>query len=100
MIDEVNACLELCGAIAVFDHVRQLHLDKRVAGVSVKSTIFFTLWGFWNLYYYPALGQWLSVAAGAVLVLGNMLWLGSMFYFIKHPGGRGTPTTHEAPPNF
>lgn len=35
----------------------------------------FTVWGVWNLAYYPALGQWLSFVGGVVLVAGNLAWV-------------------------
>ncbi len=86
--DFANGAFETMGAIAIFGHVARLWKDKRVAGVSLMSTIFFASWGFWNLYYYPHLEQWASFAGGVAIVLGNCVWIGGMFYYKRHPGGR------------
>jgi hypothetical protein len=51
------------------------------------TSLFFTSWGVWNLYYYPSLGQWLSFAAGIALCLGNIAWVSQairLAYRSKH----------------
>lgn len=62
-------------------NVRQLYKDKQVRGISVLTTVFFTSWGVWNLYYYPHLDQWLSFAGGLVIVTANVAWVSQMFYY-------------------
>lgn len=86
--DYVNGLFELLGAFFILNHCFRLYKDKLVRGVSVVSTIFFTFWGIWNLYYYPSLNQWASFVGGVMIVLGNMLWIGLMSYYIKNPGGK------------
>jgi hypothetical protein len=83
--DLVNGGLELTAGLAVFNHCRVLYRDKALKGVSVFSTAFFTAWGFWNLYYYPHLGQTASFIGGVSIVLANALWLGLM---VKYRGNR------------
>ena len=73
--DTGNALFELIGAWFTWKNAAQLRRDRRILGVYWPATAFFTAWGLWNLYYYPALGQWLSVTAGAILVSGNLAWL-------------------------
>jgi hypothetical protein len=51
------------GALLVLNHCRGVLPDKAGAGVSVFSVALFTTWGFWNLYFYPSLGQWMSFSA-------------------------------------
>jgi len=62
--DAVNGAFEFLGGASVWMHVRTIMCDKQSRGVSPFATAFFTLWGFWNLYYYPSLAQWASFAGG------------------------------------
>lgn len=73
--DAVNGAFEFFGGAVNWLNVRQLLRDKKVRGVSIIPTFFFTSWGFWNLYYYPSLHQWLSFAGGAVIVGANAAWV-------------------------
>jgi hypothetical protein len=70
-----NALFEAGGAVTAWLNALQLYRDKEIKGVYWPIYFFYTAWGFWNLYYYPALGQWFSFFAGAVLVLGNFAWI-------------------------
>ena len=72
--DLINGTFEAVGAIMCWANVYKLYKDKAVRGVLVGVQVFFSLWGFWNLYYYPSLGQWASFAGGVVLVSGNAAW--------------------------
>jgi len=83
--DSINALFEFTGALLVLMNVRQLFIDKRLSGVHWYPTAFFSAWGVWNLYYYPALGQWLSFAGGVALVFANTLWVClAVYYQITH----------------
>lgn len=73
--DLINGCVELVGSVFTWRNAYQLYRDRKVSGVYWPATAFFTLWGFWNLYYYPVLGQWFSLAGGTMLSLGNAAWL-------------------------
>lgn len=73
--DAVNGSFEALGALLILLNVRRLRLDRRVAGVSFAPTAYFTIWGLWNLYYYPALDQWLSFAGGCAITMANAAWL-------------------------
>jgi hypothetical protein len=75
LLDGINGLFELGGGALCWLNVRQLLRDRRVSGIYWPVQAFFALWGWWNLYYYPALGQWVSFAGGVVLVLGNTLWV-------------------------
>ncbi len=81
--DSVNGTFELVASAAIIGHCLRLYKDKMVRGVSLTATAFFTSWGFWNLYYYPSLGQILSFAAGVGVVLANISWLGMMIYYSR-----------------
>lgn len=73
--DLVNGCFEASGSLFILMHVRRALLDRAVAGVSTVATAFFASWGFWNLFYYPHLGQWWSFAGGVAIVTANVAWV-------------------------
>jgi len=73
--DLINGSIELVGAIFSWRNAWQLRLDREIRGVYWPTSLFFAAWGLWNLYYYPALGQWASFSAGLVLVAGNVAWV-------------------------
>lgn len=75
MADIINALFEFAGGFFILLHCRQAYKDKAVAGVSIPAVIFFSAWGYWNLYYYPSLDQWWSFAGGIFIVLTNTLWV-------------------------
>ena len=83
--DLINGLFEALGAVAILGHVRRVFKDKAVAGVAIWSTVFFASWGVWNLYYYPHLEQWASLAGGIAIVLGNFLWIAGLVYYTRHP---------------
>lgn len=73
--DLTNGVFELLGGLFVLNHCRAVWKDKAVKGVSIISTMFFTAWGVWNLYYYPSLNQWWSFVGGLAIVAANALWI-------------------------
>lgn len=79
--DVVNGTLEACGALFIMLNVQRLLVDKQVKGVSWIAVGFFTVWGGWNLFYYPHLGQWLSFVGGVAVVAANAVWLALLLYF-------------------
>lgn len=81
--DVCNGLFEALGALLILNHCRAVIRDKAVAGVSILSTAIFTLWGVWNLYYYPSLGQWCSFSGGLFIVAANATWVGLMLKYRK-----------------
>lgn len=73
--DLINGLFETGGAVAAWRNFFQLRRDRAIKGVYWPVYVFYSLWGFWNLAYYPMLNQWLSFTAGAVLVAGNVAWV-------------------------
>lgn len=73
--DLINGLFEALSGAMVLNHCRAIIKDKCVAGVSIISVAFFSAWGFWNLYYYPSLGQFWSFVGGMFIVISNMAWL-------------------------
>lgn len=81
--DFVNGGYEMLGGLAILHHCYVLYRDKQVKGVSFFSIVFFTTWGYWNLYYYPHLNQWVSFAGGVMIVASNTLWISMMWYYLR-----------------
>jgi uncharacterized membrane protein YfcA len=86
--DVVNGLFEFGGGVFILNHCRTLLKDKRVAGVSILSTVFFAMWGGWNIFYYRHLEQFASFSAGLLVLFANSLWIALMCYYKKHPGGK------------
>lgn len=73
--DQINALFELVGGIFLWKNFAQLRKDKMLRGVHWVPIMFFASWGYWNLFYYPHLGQWWSFAGGLNIVAANTAWL-------------------------
>ena len=80
-IDIINGTLEFGGAIVIGISVWQLYQKKYAAGVSPYQFGFFSVWGIWNIFYYPQLDQWWSMAGGIAVVSMNTLWLVLYIYY-------------------
>jgi hypothetical protein len=85
MTDLFNGSLEMAGALLLLRNCHLLYQHKRVQGVSVATTAFFSVWGIWNLYFYPANGLWLSFAGGVCLATSNMTWVALALYYSRRP---------------
>jgi len=73
--DLINSIFESMAGILLWNNVRILYQDKKVRGVSVFTTAVFGAWGYWNLYYYPFLHQWMSFLGGLLVVFANTVWV-------------------------
>lgn len=83
--DVINASFEALGGLLILNNCRLVLRDKAVPGVSVVSTAFFSLWGLWNLFYYPQLGQWWSLVGGIILVCANVFWVALLVVYRSQP---------------
>jgi len=79
--DAVNGLFEGITGIAALFNCYKIHKDKEVKGIVWEFTIFYTLWGLWNLYYYPSLNQRFSFIGGIVIVSANAVWVGMVVYY-------------------
>ncbi|MCP4994782.1 MAG: hypothetical protein GY934_13525 [Gammaproteobacteria bacterium] len=79
--DKVNGVFEVCGGFFITLHIAKLVQDKSVAGVDWRAIAFFTVWGWWNCWYYPKLKQWRSFVGGAFVALVNTVWLILLLYY-------------------
>ena len=69
-MDRINACFELFAGYFIWLSIKQI---RKVKGISFKHIVFITLWGVWNLLYYPALTQWLSYCSYEWLLVESNL---------------------------
>ena len=79
--DLINGMLEIGGSIFMLKNVMMLYQDKVVRGVHWAPAGYFAMWGLWNLFYYPQLGQWFSVGGSVALVIVNIVWFSQMIYY-------------------
>lgn len=81
--DLVNGLFEILAACFLTLNIFRIIKDKKIQGISWFPTGFFTLWGIWNLFYYPHLEQTLSFIGGIFLVIVNMIWIFLVFYYSR-----------------
>jgi len=81
--DFTNGLFEFLGGAMLLNHCRVLYKHKHTAGVSKFSVLFFLLWGCWNMFYYPHLGQYWSFSGGLFVVLTNLLYIVMLLYYSK-----------------
>lgn len=85
--DLINGLYEAGGGAMNWLNVAALRKDKKVSGVRILPTFFFTSWGVWNLYYYPHLNQWFSFVGGLAICGANAVWVGLAFYYKRKNNG-------------
>lgn len=79
--DIINGSFELIAGLLSLINIFRLIKDKQVKGVSWMPTSFFTLWGAWNLYYYPSINQPFSFIGGLSIFATNVIWISLVFYY-------------------
>ncbi len=79
--DVINGSFEAFLGVLIWLNVYRLHKDKTIKGISLIPTVFYILWGFWNIYYYPYLGQIISMIGGIFIVLANTVWVAMAIYY-------------------
>ena len=73
--DTINGLFEFCSSLFLAYNVVRLRKAKEVQGVSILTVAFFSLWGCWNLYYYPSIDQNFSFLGGIAVVSVNTTWV-------------------------
>lgn len=73
--DMINALFSIGGSCFLWLNVWSLYKEREVKGVHWGSVAFFTILGFWNLFFYSTLSQWYSLFAGISSVMANIVWL-------------------------
>jgi hypothetical protein len=85
--DIVNAVFEGGGAVLLCANIRRLYCDKRLAGVSLVPTVWWNIWGVWNVYFYHAIGTPLSFFAGIGVLVANTVWVALALYYARRRRG-------------
>jgi len=85
--DLLNGMFELVAGMFVILNIKQLNKDKEVKGISPISVIFFTMWGFWNVIFYPMNGFIWSFIGGLFIFVLNVFWVIQILYYKKNPRG-------------
>jgi hypothetical protein len=81
--DNINGLYETIGGLFMLANCIKVYKDKEVKGISLVSCVFFCTWGYWNLYYYPSLDQWMNTIGAALLTLFNTIWIGQAIYYTR-----------------
>ncbi len=79
--DMINGLFEVVGGCFLLLNCRRIYKDREVKGTSVLPVIFFTSWGFWNLFFYPSMGAWYSFYGGMVIAAANTIWISLVVYY-------------------
>jgi len=79
--DIINGLFELFSACIAGLNVKTLLRDKVVHGFNPLTLVPFTLWGYWNLYYYIHLDQWWSWWGSLGMVFVNTTYLCLCWYY-------------------
>ena len=82
--DIINGMFEFGMACTLFKSVIKLYHDKCFKGWSIYAVLWPTLWGLWNLFYYPSLHQIYSFYGGLCVVLVNMTWIILAVYYSRN----------------
>jgi hypothetical protein len=72
--DQINAVFELLAGGFVLVSVRQVLIDRAVAGINLLTYLFFPVWSFWNPYFYDHLGQIWSLMAAVNLAYAETVY--------------------------
>jgi len=81
--DLINGGFEFLGSVASLNNCRILLKDKKVMGSSIYSMLFITTWCYYNLYFYPSIGQTYSFYGAVIMVIANSLWSILAIYYSK-----------------
>jgi len=79
--DFINGLFEILGSLAIWYNIFALHKDKQYKGTRIAASFFFTSWGYWNMYYYPHLHQFWSLAGSISIAIANTIYASMMFYY-------------------
>lgn len=83
MNHQINGLFELFASVFVLLHCRKLYLDKSVKGVALTPFVFFTLWGGWNLHYYPSVGDRWSFYCGIAVFSANVVYCAMLVHYLR-----------------
>lgn len=87
--DLINGGFELLSSAMMVPSIIRAWRARKITGVHWTMPVFFVLWGVWNIFYYPHLGQWFSLLGAIMLLITNSLWLMLVVAFYSDGGDHG-----------
>ena len=81
MNDLINGLFEILGMFFICPSIIKLYREKEVRGISYVHASYFFVWGVWNLYFYPSLGQTWSFIGAIGIVIANFIWVCQLLYY-------------------
>ncbi len=90
MSDQVNGLFEAVGSLFIVSSIFRIYKEKEVRGITWQHVAFFMSWGYWNVYYYPSIGQWWSFLGGLLVCLVNTIWFCMMLYYLRKQNAHTT----------
>lgn len=79
--DLINSMFLLVSSFVLWYNCYVLYYTKKLIGYSYWAVFFFTMWGYWNIYYYAYLNQWISWCSEISIVLANTLYGAMLIYY-------------------
>lgn len=82
--DTINGVFEFVGGLFAFYNCYTLFKDKQVKGISLTAASFFTIWAWWNMYYYRVLTQDCSFIAAIWMAIPSTIWITLAVYYKRN----------------
>ena len=79
--DLINGGFECVGIFFIIPSIIKTIKDKEVKGVNWLTVAFFTIWGIWNLIFYPINGLIFSFIGGIGIGVSNLVWAILLIYY-------------------
>jgi hypothetical protein len=81
LLDFLNSWFEWIASGMVYLNVWTIFKAKKINGVSLFATWYFSALGLFNLFYYSQLHQYISFSAGILVAIGDLIYL---YLFLKY----------------
>ena len=81
--DTINGLFEFIAAGFLIFNCFKIYKDKCIRGVCAFPFVIYTIWGFWNLFFYPSVGCWLSFFGGICVVCINSIYCLQLWHYRK-----------------
>lgn len=79
--DIINGIFEFGIGVFQYRNVQLIRKQREIKGVHWSITAWTSIWGLYNLYYYPSLSQWFSFSGGILIATMNITWLAHALYY-------------------
>ncbi len=79
--DMINGLILLGGAFVSTLNIHQILKDGSVKGIHWFPTLYFVIWGYWNIIYFYSSSSFISTIGSVVLAIANTTWLLLILYY-------------------